>query len=86
MINCPCCEFHAVFRECMDEFTADFGEITIIHDGYEPYEGPYEVTPKFLDQILATKDKNMKQDVTVHTIPVARVSNPDGGNTVTIGG
>lgn len=52
----------------------------------EVYAGPYEVTPNFEDQTLATNDKIMQDDVTVLQIPVARVSNTAGGNTVTIGG
>lgn len=51
-----------------------------------PYEGSYEVTPSFDEQVLATRSKTMRDDVTVHEIPVHRVSNPAGGVTVSIGG
>ena len=50
-----------------------------------PYLGPYEVTPTFDEQYLETRDHTMTDDVTVHQIPVHRVSNPAGGVTVSIG-
>ena len=51
----------------------------------EPYEGPYTVTPVFRDQVLETTDLLMTDDITVKEIPVAEVSNPAGGVTLTIG-
>lgn len=53
--------------------------------GGAPYEGPYEVTPEFSAQTLPTKGKSMRDDVTVHAIPVSRTTNPQGGKTVYIG-
>ena len=50
------------------------------------YTGSYEVTPTFFEQTLPTEDKTMREDVAVHAIPVEVVTNPSGGNTVTIGG
>ena len=45
----------------------------------EEYEGPYRVIPKaWRDQILATKQKLMTDDVTVEEVPYSEVSNPDG--------
>ena len=49
------------------------------------YDGPYEVTPRFYEQVLETKEKLMIDDVTVDVIPVHEVTNPAGGITVTIG-
>lgn len=49
------------------------------------YEGEYQITPKITEQVLETKNKTMLNDVTVFQIPYASVSNPSGGNTVTIG-
>ena len=49
------------------------------------YTGSYEVTPHFREQMLATNGYRMTDDVTVHTIPVVRTSNPQGGQTVLIG-
>lgn len=54
--------------------------------GGEPYDGPYTVTPDFETQELATKDKLLKDNVTVDPIAVARVENPSGGKTIFIGG
>lgn len=54
--------------------------------GGEPYDGPYTVTPNFETQELATKDKMLKDNVTVDPIAVARVENPSGGKTIFIGG
>ena len=54
--------------------------------GGEPYDGPYTVMPNFETQELATKDKILKDNVTVDPITVARVENPAGGKTIFIGG
>ena len=54
--------------------------------GGEPYDGPYTVTPDFETQELATKDRILKENVTVDPIAVARVENPSGGKTIFIGG
>lgn len=42
------------------------------------YPGPYEVTPKRQDQTLATKNKTMREDVTVYEIPYYQTANPYG--------
>lgn len=47
------------------------------------YEGSYEVIPKVKKQYLYTRDKWLKDDVTVHDIPYDEVSNTYG-TTVTI--
>jgi hypothetical protein len=49
------------------------------------YDGPYEVTPRFYEQRLETKNKLMTDELTVDVIPVNEVMNPAGGITVTIG-
>lgn len=54
--------------------------------GGEPYDGPYTVTPDFETHALATKDRLLKDNVTVDPIAVARVENPSGGKTIYIGG
>lgn len=54
--------------------------------GGEPCDGPYTVTPDFETQELATKDRLLKDNVTVDPIAVARVENPSGGKTIFIGG
>ena len=49
-----------------------------------PYEGDYEITPKVSQQEFETKNKRMKEDLTVLAIPYSQVSNPQGGLTVNI--
>ena len=52
---------------------------------YPRYTGPYEVIPEIVAQVLTTKDKVMRDDVTVLEIPYFETSNPQGGETVYIG-
>lgn len=61
-----------------EDFKTSFGEIIEVEHGYDPYGGPYIVTPKRYDQILATNGKNMEDDVTVLEVPWIEVSNPEG--------
>lgn len=75
----------AIFHES-ENLIANFGEVIEVQHGFDPYEGPYEVNPMFVEQILETKDKSMTDDVTVKEIAVYRTENPSGGNTVIIGG
>lgn len=49
------------------------------------YDGDYTVTPRKVEQVLATKNKSMYGNVTVLEIPYAEVTNPSGGLTATIG-
>lgn len=49
------------------------------------YEGEYELTPSKELQSLQTRDKTLRQNVTVKAIDYAEVSN-ESGTTVTIGG
>lgn len=52
----------------------------------EEYDGPYAVFPSLSEDIeLPTEDKQMRDDVTVFKVPYAAVSNPYGGETITIG-
>lgn len=50
------------------------------------YEGEYEITPKWENITLNTKQKSMKDNVKVTEIPYLEVENPQGGVTVVIGG
>lgn len=54
-------------------------------EGVETYEGDYTVIPKTTEQDLYTKNKMMKNDVTVQKIPRHEISNQTG-TTVVIGG
>lgn len=51
----------------------------------EYYTGAYEVVPKIREQVLETKEKILKENVTVKSIPYAEVTNIANGLTVTIG-
>lgn len=52
---------------------------------YEFYDGSYNLVPKVVSQSIKTKDKVMKDNVTVAEIPFHEVSN-ETGTTVVIGG
>ena len=75
-----------IFVEPIQEVSIDIeSELTPVGD-YERYDGDYYVTPKFENQTLKTKNKVMDFDVDVKTIPIEKVANSSGGNTVIIGG
>lgn len=55
--------------------------------GGDPFTGSYEATSQVeADYELETNNKLMTDNVTIKKIPYEAVSNPQGGNTVTIGG
>lgn len=64
--------------------TLTVGDLTVI--GGKEYEGEYEATPDTEPIILPTKDRVLKEDITVFKIPLWEVSNPTNGTTVYIGG
>ena len=76
-----------------DELTLDLGnegELELVIGeaviSYPVYEGDYEVIPRLNeDQILATRNKRMLDNVTVKPIPVTTTQNPYNGKTVVIG-
>lgn len=52
---------------------------TVVYTGANPYEGPYEVTPKAaVQQTLHTKGMSMKDDVTVKAVPYYEMDNQTG--------
>ena len=62
------------------------GVITVpVYKDIPEYEGMYDVTPRVVEQRMETKDKIMKDDVTIKSIPFFNVSNTSGGCTVYIG-
>ena len=60
--------------------------VNVPQSGGEEYAGDYRVIPKFTEKVLQTKNKLMKDNVSISPIEVTRVSNPSGGTTVYIGG
>ena len=80
---CDCGCFILNFFEEDEEFVLDFGEVFEIDHDYDPYLGPHEVIPKaWEEQVLATKGKNMEDDVTVFEVPCYEVINPTGTTVV----
>ena len=55
----------------------------ILSDGI-PYDGPYEVVPDADGEVLLTRTKTMRDDVTVHPIPYVLTQNEGGGYTASI--
>ena len=53
---------------------------------YSVDEEDYFITPSVSEQVLSTKHKRMKDDLTVEAIPYQEVTNLSGGKTATIGG
>lgn len=70
-----------------DVFSVKFIELQIIApESIEEYSGPYKIYPTFFDQNLETENKKTLSDILVTKIRTFTVSNPQGGNTVFIGG
>ena len=70
----------------IEQLDVTFNEAIVISGNRLPdYHGEYNVVPKVTSQVLLTKNKSMLDNVTVFQIPYHSVSNPAGGNTVTIG-
>lgn len=60
--------------------------VRIVKTGGVPYDGDYTVTPKIYEAtVLPTKEKTMREDVTVRKIPQFEVSNESGGITLIMG-
>ena len=49
-----------------------------------PYEGDYEITPDADGEVLPTRSKTMRGDLTVRPIPYVETTNESGGYTVSI--
>lgn len=53
---------------------------------FPPYTGEYTVTPKVNDEVtLPTSGKRMTDNVKILKVPLAEVTNPAGGITITLG-
>ena len=75
-----------IFVEPIQEVSIDIESELVPVGDYEHYGGEYSVTPKFENQTKKKKNKVMDFDVNVKTIPLEKVANSSGGNTVIIGG
>lgn len=58
---------------------------TYTQENVPEYTGAYDVTPKTVAQTLETKDKKMKDNVSVLAIPYYEVGNASDGETAIIG-
>ena len=80
--------FPAKFESFNKALSTEFDNVQyvkeVITEEVEPYEGKYEVTPTAEGEVLPTKDKKMRDDVTVKAIPYYEVRNPSGGTTLYI--
>ena len=56
------------------------------YTGVDVYDGEYTLTPETTDQVLLTKEKLLKENVTIKAVQKQIVENSAGGQTVTIGG
>ena len=68
-----------------EDISVDIDGVFIAAGEYQHYNGEYQAMPKFENQTLETKDKVMDFDVQIKPIPVEKVANTSGGNTVIIG-
>lgn len=73
----------AELLECI-ELAESLPDAGVSGDGI-PYEGDYVITPSIGEKTMATKNKVMKDNVTILAIPFYNVSNQSGGTTAYIG-
>lgn len=63
------------------------GSLTIPqHIDADIYDGMYDINPDFIGTTLETRNKTLRENITVKPIQVESVSNLEGGRTVYIGG
>lgn len=77
-------QFQTAFASPTSTFAITFGSVVGV--AAEVYKGEYTVVPAVTDQLLLTKEKMMKDNMTFMAVPKQIVDNPSGGQTVTIGG
>ena len=77
-------QFQTFFASPTSIFSVAFGNVVGV--AAEVYKGEYTVVPAVTDQLLLTKEKMMKDNMTFMAVPKQIVDNPSGGKTVTIGG
>lgn len=76
-----------MFDIAVEEMAVKLGQyvdVPFVTSEHEYYRGDYTVTPKREEQVLATSNKLMAQDVTVKEIPYSVTSNTAGGLTIYI--
>ena len=80
--------FKIGFSPTKSVFQVEFDTAVEIKEytGVDVYDGEYTFTPETTDQVLLTKEKLLKENVTIKAVQKQIVENPAGGQTVTIGG
>lgn len=80
--------FEIGFSPTKSVFQVEFDTAVEIKEytGVDVYDGEYTLTPETTDQVLLTKEKLLKENVTIKAVLKQIVENPAGGQTVTIGG
>ena len=80
--------FEIGFSPTKSVFQVEFDTAVEIKEytGVDIYDGEYTLTPETTDRVLLTKEKLLKENVTVKAVPKQIVDNPAGGQAVTIGG
>ena len=80
--------FKIEFSPTKSVFQVEFDTAVEIKEytGVDVYDGEYTLTPETTDQVLLTKEKLLKENVTIKAVQKQIVENPAGGQTVTIGG
>lgn len=79
--------FKVIFSDDSHAFGTKFENVSVVKPReYDEYDGVTDVIPKTTAQTLNTKDKLVRDDITVREIPFEGVENSSGGYTATIGG
>ena len=74
-------KFSVQMKDSEKSFNAGFKDIQLVNVTPEAYEGDYSIVPKVDAQVIPTKRKMMRDDLTVTAIPTYEVHNPTGGTT-----
>lgn len=74
-------KFSVQMKDEDNRFNAGFKDIQLVSVTPEVYEGDYSIVPTVDAQVIPTKKKMMRDDLTVTAIPTYEVHNPTGGTT-----
>ena len=80
--------FKIGFSPTKSVFQVEFDTAVEIKEytGVDVYDGEYTLTSETTDQVLLTKEKLLKENVTIKAVQKQIAENSAGGQTVTIGG
>lgn len=78
-------KFSTKFAESNLKFNVPFNHFQHVSVEAFSYDGAYDVTPTTEPQTLKTKNKYLKDDVVVKSIPYSEIANVANGITVIIG-